>query len=491
CLILLGLASVSLVRPSPITTHDKRSFVERDGTNFTVFEHAATGARIEFVKNSGICETTPGVNQYSGYLSVGNNMNMWFWFFEARSNPETAPLAAWFNGGPGCSSMIGLFQENGPCHFVNGASTPSLNPYSWNSYANMLYIDQPIGVGFSYGTNAVTSTETAAPYVWKLLQAFYAQFPQYENRDFGVFTESYGGHYGPEFAEYFEEQNAAIASNTVSGKEIKLGMWGFIIYLARCQMLNQTMLVALGVNNGWFDAQLQQKAYIDYSALNSYRPLITASQRKSYLKTYNTKCLPALQSCASAGTDSACSNADKVCYNTIQGPLSQAKDFDVYDIRSPTNDPNPPQTYIDFLKSSDVVRAIGAQSTYQECPSAPYQKFAATGDNSRSSLPWLSDVVSSGLVQTVIWAGDADWICNWFGNQIAAQAVVYPEQSALADQPLANYTVEGKVVGTFKTAGKLSFARVFGAGHEVPFYQPEVALQVFVQTMQGLPLSST
>ena len=68
--------------------------------------------------------------------------------------------------------MIGLFQENGPCHFVNGASTPSLNNASWNNYANMLYVDQPIGVGFSYGTDDVTSTVTAAPYVWKLLQAF-------------------------------------------------------------------------------------------------------------------------------------------------------------------------------------------------------------------------------------------------------------------------------------------------------------------------------
>ena len=76
--------------------------------------------------------------------------------------------------------MIGLFQENGPCHFVNGASTPSLNPYSFNSYANMLYVDQPIGTGFSYGDDEVTSTFTAAPYVWTLLQAFYAQFPQYE-----------------------------------------------------------------------------------------------------------------------------------------------------------------------------------------------------------------------------------------------------------------------------------------------------------------------
>lgn len=110
-------------------------------------------------------------------------------FFEARNNPSTAPLAAWFNGGPGCSSMIGLFQENGPCHFVNGESTPSLNEYSFNTYANMLYVDQPIGTGFSYGTDKVDSTVSAAPYVWTLLQAFYAQFPEYESRDFGIWTE--------------------------------------------------------------------------------------------------------------------------------------------------------------------------------------------------------------------------------------------------------------------------------------------------------------
>lgn len=74
-LIPFGFAFASLVATSPIASHDKRLFVERDGTNFTVFEHAATGAKLEFVKNSGICETTPGVNQYSGYLSVGTNMN--------------------------------------------------------------------------------------------------------------------------------------------------------------------------------------------------------------------------------------------------------------------------------------------------------------------------------------------------------------------------------------------------------------------------------
>lgn len=153
--------------------------------------------------------------------------------------------------------MIGLFQENGPCHFVNGASTPSLNPYSWNNFANMLYIDQPIGVGFSYGTDSVSSTVTAAPYVWKLIQAFYAQFPQYENRDFGVFTESYGGHYGPEFASYIESQNAAVASGSVTGEKINL--------------------VALGINNGWFDPIIQYKG-IYASAIIGPNTLLTARQ---------------------------------------------------------------------------------------------------------------------------------------------------------------------------------------------------------------------
>lgn len=116
--------------------HNNQMFkTERNGIEYNVFEHRDTNSTLSFVQDSGICETTTGVTTYSGYLSVGNNMSMWFWFFEARSNASTAPLALWLNGGPGCSSMIGLFQENGPCHFVNGSDEPSLNPYSWNEYA--------------------------------------------------------------------------------------------------------------------------------------------------------------------------------------------------------------------------------------------------------------------------------------------------------------------------------------------------------------------
>lgn len=80
---LLNLALGGIIFASPLpsdsTSQDKRSLVERDGVTYNVFEHKATGAKMEFITNSGICETTPGVNQYSGYLSVGPNENMWFW----------------------------------------------------------------------------------------------------------------------------------------------------------------------------------------------------------------------------------------------------------------------------------------------------------------------------------------------------------------------------------------------------------------------------
>lgn len=350
------MASLSQAAPAP---KDTRSLVERNGVKYNVFEHAATGARLEFVTNSGICETTPGVNQYSGYLSVGDNMNMWFWFFEARQNPITAPLAAWFNGGPGCSSMIGLFQEHGPCKFnVGSSNVPVNNTFSFNNYANMLYIDQPIGVGFSYGDNAVNSTETAAPYVWKLIQAFYSSFPQYKSRDFGIFTESYGGHYGPQFAKFILDQNKANAGETIN-------------------------LVALGINNGWHDAVIQEKAYIDYSLNNSYKALISKSQHKTYMSRYTSTCLPALEKCVRSGSNADCTNADNTCYRQIEGPLSRIADFDVYDIRAPSNDPEPPANYLNFLGNETVTKAIGAKTTYKECPNEPYNKFAATGDSKR------------------------------------------------------------------------------------------------------------
>ena len=177
-----------------------------------------------------------------------------------------------------------------------------------------------------------------------------------------------------EFASYFESQNAAIAKGSVTGQNVSL--------------------IALGINNGWYDPIIQQKAYVDFSYNNTYKALITSSQHTSYLNTYTSKCLPLLQECsATTGSNSACENADNTCYDDIEGPLSEMGNFDVYDIRAPSNDPNPPETYVTYLQSSSVVSAIGAKSTYTECPDAPYEKFANTGDG--KLLPFVLSSLST------------------------------------------------------------------------------------------------
>lgn len=207
---------------------------------------------------AGTCELDPHVKSYSGYADVEENQHIFWWFFEARNeNPKDAPLTVWINGGPGSSSMIGLFQENGPCR-IDADGNVVNNPYSWSNVSNMLFIDQPVGTGFSYSKpvpayldedsysivpltnttcpanqtcatwsdpNATTtpnSTAAAAPNFWKTLQGFMGAFPDYSRHGFHFSTESYGGHYGPIFNAYIEEQNKAIAANPSLGHKIKL-----------------------------------------------------------------------------------------------------------------------------------------------------------------------------------------------------------------------------------------------------------------------------
>ena len=115
--------------------------------------------------------------------------------------------------------MIGLFQEHGPCRITNDSSSVTLNIYSWNNEANMLYIDRPVGTGFSYGELNVGMSEEAAADIWSFIQIFLSdpRFGKYGSRKLAIWTESYvslfdyeaafftstfryGGHYKPAFA---------------------------------------------------------------------------------------------------------------------------------------------------------------------------------------------------------------------------------------------------------------------------------------------------
>ncbi|RFN46342.1 carboxypeptidase d [Fusarium flagelliforme] len=454
-------------------TPDSPRFRTLERHGLTVFKHAATNTKLEYVSNSGICETTPGVDQHSGYLNVGKNHSMWFWFFEARNKPEDAPLAIWLNGGPGCSSMVGLFTEHGPCHFVGNDTEPRLNPHSWNEYANMLYIDQPIGSGFSTGTEDVNSTAQAAPYIWKFMQVFLDRFPKYKSREFGLFTQSYGGHYGPEFADYFLKQNDKIKKGDVDGHKIDM--------------------VALGINNGWIEPKRQFKSYATYANRNPYKKILTDKKMRTALDSYYKYCLPLMENCTELeGQDEECAKADEACNTQMFTNLviASGTDFNVYDVRIGQNDVDPPDTFLEYITRAEIMDAIGANTPFTECSDTVYANMAKTGDGSRSYVGPLADVVKRGI-NTLIWAGDTDWICNWEGVLWASYALEWPGQKEYVAANFSNYNVDGKPRGRYKTVDNLSFLKVWGAGHSVPYYQPETALQVFKQVMQKKAIKST
>ena len=112
---------------------------------------------------------------FSGYLPTGKATGvagqLHYWLIESEHSPETAPVALWLNGGPGASSLVGLLTENGQVatnvNSLNASdpestAVPKLfyNPYSWSQVANVLYLEQPKGVGFSYCEDPESCTNT-------------------------------------------------------------------------------------------------------------------------------------------------------------------------------------------------------------------------------------------------------------------------------------------------------------------------------------------
>ncbi|CAH8545513.1 unnamed protein product [Heterobilharzia americana] len=144
----------------------------------------------------------PTFKQYSGYLNgFTNNIRLHYWLVEATENAKSSPLILWLNGGPGCSSMEGFLSENGPYNMIEGTNLVK-NPYSWNRLANVLYLEAPAGVGFSYAVdgNITTDDDFTALNNYHALLHFLERFPEYESRDFYITGESYAGVYVPTLA---------------------------------------------------------------------------------------------------------------------------------------------------------------------------------------------------------------------------------------------------------------------------------------------------
>ena len=440
--------------------------------------------------------------------------------------------------------MVGLFQETGPCEVVEiaqGKLGTRARDWGWDRSSNILYIDQPNQVGFSYdvatngslnlftseikepptdapsiqpastflkGTfssnnenNTANTTEIAANAVWHMLQGFLGVFPQYNPAvgmnttkpgptGINLFAESYGGKYGPAFASLWEQKNFMRKNGSISSNKTL-----------------EIRLASVGIIQGCVDDLVQGRYYPIFANNNTYgiKALSLVDQQtaaSSYLSVGG--CHQLIQECRDAvrASDSqnegdvstvnqACRDAQETCQNSVIAPFVTSG-RDVYDIAQQMPDPFPPSTYLEYLNEAEVQAAIGTSINYTQSDVVVNSAFQHTGDGQRGdSINQMAFLLSLGVRVALVY-GDRDYLCNWLGGEavsfsIAAQLPAYaPFYSAGYADIVVNDTYVGGVVRQY---GNLSFSRIYGAGHLVPAYQPETAFTVFTRIIMGNDIS--
>merc|ERR1711970_307640 len=181
--LFLAITGACAYRPLQPQVHKPTPVFENPGSPLYLTPYIESGA-LEEGREAAMVDTTQltGLNKdmesYAGLLTVDkpNDGNMFFWFFPAQHNSATAPVVIWLQGGPGGSSMFGLLKLHGAIlagEDENGNLGAHENPYSWNKNHNMLYIDNPVGAGFSYSNVMPQTQKDVADNLYEFLQQWF------------------------------------------------------------------------------------------------------------------------------------------------------------------------------------------------------------------------------------------------------------------------------------------------------------------------------
>ncbi|KAF2685461.1 alpha/beta-hydrolase [Lentithecium fluviatile CBS 122367] len=490
-------------------------------------------------KETSICETTEGVKGYSGFIHLPPNpaenrnytVNTYFWYFEARNDAEHAPLSVWLQGGPGVPSITAAVGENGPCSVLPDSKSTELNPWSWNDKVNMLYIDQPVQTGFSYNTlvngtlnelnlpfvytpadffngtlpetnltfltgtfampnpnTAPNTTDAAAPIMWHNMQAFLQDFPERKSCDksFSIWGESYDGHYGPAYADYISRKNDEIVSGNSSGTPIPLDTVGFI--------------------NPCIDIDTQMPFYPEYAFNNTYGFEAITEEQYAFAVTSTDKCRELSAACKQLADEKdpqglgnvqevnkACYGAYDFCFSTMwQNYTLNEGARNVFDIAAPAApEAFPPKWAAGYFNDAEIQQALGVPLNFTGASAVTMTTFNFTGDFVRGKqLAQLGSLLNRGVKVALVY-GDRDYQCNWLGGEALSLAIESKFSPAFAAAKYAEVqTNDSYVGGLVRQHGNLSFSRVFQAGHEVPYYQPETAYQIFNRVMFNQDVAS-
>ena len=430
------------------------------------------------------------VKQHVGYLDVDTNKHFFYWFFESRNDPKTDPIVLWLNGGPGCSSLTGLFFELGPSSIKSDGKSLKFNPHAWNNKASVIFLDQPLNVGYSYG-EGVSDTVAAGKDVYAFLALFFKTFPEYADLDFHIAGESYAGHYIPVFAKEIIEHS--------SGKSVEHFPEEFSVMSVseRAAKAPKINLKTVLIGNGLTDPLVQYEKYPDMACgKGGYEAVLSPTECQAMEDSY-PRCASLIQSCYNSQSAWTCVPAALYCNNAMIGPY-QKTGRNVYDIRSGCEDTSnlcyPQMGWIQkYLNQKSVMEKLGAEvDSYESCNMNINRNFLFNGDWMKPYYTAVPILLDAGL-SVLIYAGDADYICNHVGNLAWVEALEWSGGEKFGPKKLQKWKMSqdvgdvkaGTQVGETKNHKNFTWLRLYSAGHMTPYDQPESSYEMLEQWLGG------
>mmetsp|Transcript_28426 Transcript_28426/g.51367 ORF Transcript_28426/g.51367 Transcript_28426/m.51367 type:complete len:238 (-) Transcript_28426:1625-2338(-) len=197
-------AAADIIQPQPQQTTSSssgsvHSFSFQSGIDYELSASVVPG---EFCDPNSPLSLSGYFGMDGSKYDTHDTKHYFYWFFERRSksllpeneqstkqnqNDKNIPFVIWLNGGPGCSSLFGLLQENGPCLVNKDGHSTTLNPYSWTEVAHVLYLDQPAFTGYSYGEGNDDTEEMIAEDAYYFLQSFFQSTEGGKYKDLPLF----------------------------------------------------------------------------------------------------------------------------------------------------------------------------------------------------------------------------------------------------------------------------------------------------------------
>ncbi|PAV85559.1 hypothetical protein WR25_15884 [Diploscapter pachys] len=473
-------------------------------------------------------------NIFSGYLNADKNatLKMFYILTEAKIRPETAPLLVWFNGGPGCSSLTGMFVELGPVYANFFGDTLFENPYSWNFKANVLFLESPIGVGFSYDTNNSSTIyaddDVVAEQNYQSLTDFFSRVhPQYHRRTFFLAGESYAGVYVPTLAAKITQSiNERIFPN-VNFQGMAIGN-GFMN-----AELSMNKLILWAAYHGRTSAdewdQIKEACRTEGAkdVDSEFSKFMTSKNGIEYIPN-NSTCGKLLQPLTNVKPNGELAwtfdfyNYYRTCYhnfssenatNPIQKALEALQTKNIAALMNTFSDDgkfayacwaeDSVSTYLNDKETQDAlhvsVEARRGNETYEwtTCSDVIFEKYKVKYKNTKELFNYVLQNTRRKDFRILIFSGDIDTACNFMADDYFMREIAKSNnmEKTNAHQPWftsetqqeAGFYRTYEAINRRKTKISLHVLTVKGSGHFVPLDRPQASLQMISNFM--FPLS--